>query len=201
MKAKEFYIEQTTQLEQLQKKLLQKKNNFAWLRMANMATVAAVLYFVSPFGWVYSIPLALILLFTFVQLIYKDLANKEAIAHTNQLLLVNEGELKALEHNYFQFGNGIEHTPKEHYYANDMDIFGHASLFQFLNRTVSEMGSGQLALWLLHPSTAHEIPPRQEAVKELSQKMIWAQQLQAYGKENPIRISTKDRLQFWLSEP
>ena len=201
MKAKEFYTEQTTQLKQLQKKLLQKKNNFAWLRLANMAAVAAVLYFVSPLGWVYSITLALILLFTFVQLIYKDLANKEAIAHTNQLLLINEGELKALEHNYFQFGNGIEHTPKEHYYANDMDIFGHASLFQFLNRTVSEMGSSQLALWLLHPATSQQIPARQEAVKELSQKMTWAQELQAYGKEKPIRISTKDRLQFWLSEP
>ena len=201
MAAKEFYIKQTEQLEAQQKNLLKKKNNFAWLRLANTLSIIAALYFLSPFGWLYSIAAALLLIVCFIQLLYRDIANKEAIAHTAQLLRINKAELDALEHHYFQFDGGSQHIPKEHFYANDMDIFGHASLFQFFNRTVSEMGSWQLAQWLLQPATANEIPLRQEAVKELSQKTTWAQHLQAHGKENAIRIDTKERLQHWLTEP
>jgi DNA mismatch repair ATPase MutS len=201
MKAKEFYTAQTKQLHEQQKKLLQKKNNFAWLRLGNMLAIIAALYFLYPLGWAYSIMAALVLAFIFVQLIYKDLANKEAIAHSTQLLLINEGELKALDHQYFHFADGTEHIPKEHFYANDMDIFGHASLFQFLNRSVSEMGSRQLAEWLLQPAAPEEIPGRQEAIKELSSKMLWNQRLLAHGKENPIKLRTKEILQYWLYEP
>ncbi len=200
MTAEKFYGDQIIALNKQQKKLLLKKNYFGWLRLANIVAIAAAFYFLWPLGWIYVYPLAAILLFIFIQLIYKDLANKEAIAHTAQLLLINEAEENALQHYYFNFNNGSQHTPKDHYYANDMDIFGHASLFQFLNRTVSEMGSAQLAQWLLQPAAPEEIPQRQTAIKELSQKISWGQNLQAHGKKNPIALTTKDRLQYWLNE-
>ena len=50
--------------------------------------------------------------------------------------------------NYYHFDDGIEHIPKEHPYANDLDIFGRASLFQYINRTTSEPGSKKLAEFL-----------------------------------------------------
>jgi hypothetical protein len=196
-----FYTEQISLLQHEQRKLIQKKNYFAWLRLGSIVAIIGALYFLWPLGWSYIIPVLMLLLFIFIQLIYKDLANKDAIAHTATLLQINEAEINALQHNYFQFDNGTQHTPKNHYYANDIDIFGHASLFQFLNRTVSEMGSAQLAQWLLQPATREDIMSRQEAVKEISHKKKWLQELQALGKENPIRIRTLERLQFWLYEP
>ena len=201
MTAKEFYDGQVSVLLAEQRKLLKKKNNFTWLRLANIALLVAAIYFTWPYGWLYSAAAVLLLLVLFVQLIYRDLFNNEAIAHNRHLLRINENELAALAHQYFQFADGHEHSPKDHLYANDLDIFGHASLFQFVNRTVSEMGSAQLAQWLLYPATAEEIPQRQDAVKELGTKIPWGQKLQAHGKEVRINIRTKERLQNWLDEP
>jgi predicted ATPase len=82
-----------------------------------------------------------------------------------------------------------------------MDIFGHASLYQFINRTTSQIGTVQLATWLLQPASISEITERQAAIKELSEKTKWRQQLQAYGKEKTIQLNTQTRLQQWIQEP
>ena len=200
MTAQEFYSKTAAELRDQQQKLQRIKSNFAWLRLANIVAIGAALYYLNPYGWLIAISAAVILSIIFIQIIYKDLDNTTAIAHNVQLLSVNEDELKALQHHYFHFADGARHTPKDHFYANDMDIFGHASLFQYLNRTVSEMGSERLAGWLLNPAAAAEIQSRQEALKELATKIIWCQHLQAHGKENPVRISTRERLQHWLNE-
>ncbi|RYF90613.1 MAG: hypothetical protein EOO03_03310, partial [Chitinophagaceae bacterium] len=201
MTAKEFYSTRLNQLTAQQSKLLRKKNNFAWLRLANILLLIAAIYFTWPMGWAYVAVSVVVLLILFAQIIYRDLANRAAIAHNQQLININQNELKALAHEYFQFENGSEFSPKEHLYANDLDVFGHASLFQFCNRTVSEMGAAQLAQWLLRPATAGEILQRQEAVKELAEKHTWHQNLQALGKQVPVTLRTQQRLEGWLQEP
>ena len=42
--------------------------------------------------------------------------------------------------------------PKIHDYAADIDIFGQASLFQFIHRSTSQQGHQTLANWLLQPA-------------------------------------------------
>ncbi len=201
MTAQEFYKGKAEQLRKQQTILLRRKSNFAWLRLANIVAVGAALYFLYPYGWLVAIAVSLVLAIIFVQLIFRDLANSASLAHHAKLIQINDDEIKATNGQYYQFPGGTEHIPKDHYYANDMDIFGHASLFQYLNRTVSEMGSVTLAGWLLAPANAPEILNRQEAIKELSTKITWGQHLQGYGKENPVTIRTKDRLQHWVTEP
>ncbi len=142
-----------------------------------------------------------LLIAVFIRLVYKDLANKEAIKHVENLLAVNDSEMRALEGDYFQFPDGAEHLPKDHLYAADIDIFGHASLFQFINRTNSEMGAECLSGWLLQPAEPSVIVARQEAVKELSAKMQWRQELQAVGRETSLKRSTLTRLRSWVNEP
>ncbi len=200
MTAAAFYKERKIHLEEEQENLIKKKTLFAWLRLGCIIAIIAGFYFLVPIGLGVTIPVVAILLFIFVQLIYRDIANKTAIAHHKELLQINQAEILALQGEYYHFADGTQHIPKEHFYANDMDIFGHASLFQYLNRTVSEMGSAQLAHWLLEPAVALDISARQDAVKEMSQKSAWVQNLQAYGKENRVSFSTKNRLQAWLHE-
>ena len=180
---------------------LKKKSTLAWLRFFAVAAIIAALYFIWPAGKIYAIITAVIILIAFVQLILADLKNKKAIEHTKNLIAVNESELKALEHNYYHFEEGASLMPKEHPYANDLDIFGRASLFQYFNRTTSEMGSQNLAEWLLYPANKETVLLRQQAVKELTQKGEWRQQLQAYGKEKKITGATSQRLQEWLLQP
>jgi predicted DNA-binding protein YlxM (UPF0122 family) len=198
MTPRNFYDHRITTLEQEHKKLVYKRWAFSWMRFACMVAIIAVFYFFIP-DWTVVAPLAVALLIAFRLLIYRDISNKEAIAHNRELLKINEAEIQALQHHY-AFGDGSQHIMHEHFYANDMDIFGPASLFRFLNRTVSEMGSAQLANWLLNPADKNDILTRQQAVKELSTKNIWLQNLQAFGKQSSINMLTYNRLQHWLYE-
>jgi hypothetical protein len=201
MIAASFYNTRLQQLQQLQQQLLRKKNIFAFVRFACMAAIGLTAWLLWPLDWHYAIGLMALLLFIFVRVVYKDLANRWRIKNTLTLIQINNNELKAGQHDFTAFNNGNEYAPKEHYYANDMDIFGSSSLFQFTNRTVSAMGGERLANWLLHPAEPAVIAARHEAVKELSNNIIWCQELQAFGKENPIQLHTRDQLCQWVQEP
>src|SRR5690606_26473905 len=115
--------------------------------------------------------------------------------------LINEEELKNLAHDYYDFPDGAQHMPKDHPYANDLDIFGRASLFQYINRTTSEAGSEFLAGMLSGPADIDTIYSRQGAVKELASKPEWIQELQAFGRKKKITLQTQKRLNDWMQEP
>lgn len=179
--------------------LLTKKSQLGWGRFFMMAAIIASIYLVVNSGLVYLVA-TLLLTIIFVRLVYADTNNKNSIGHTRHLIQINEDELTALAGNYYHFEDGAMHTPHDHLYASDIDLFGRASLFQYINRTTSEMGSATLADWLLNPATEDIITQRQVAVKELSAITQWRQQLQAFGKEKKIGLQTKERLQKWMEE-
>jgi hypothetical protein len=196
-----YYKERITSLQQQLQQLLSKKSLLGWLRFAVVVLLIAAFYFLLPLGWIYVTVSAVILSIIFTRLLFTDLRNKTAIENTRHLITINEDELKALAHNYYHFADGLEHLLKEHLYANDLDIFGRASLFQYLNRTGSEMGSSVMADWLLHGADTNMLQQRQVGVKELSAVTEWRQQLQAFAKEKKIQAATKNRLQQWFAEP
>ncbi|HEV8370777.1 MAG TPA: hypothetical protein VGQ39_22705 [Pyrinomonadaceae bacterium] len=55
-----------------------------------------------------------------------------------------------------------------HQYANDLDLFGRASLFELLSRARTRVGEETLASWLLAPAPKEVIKARQTAVVELT---------------------------------
>ena len=196
-----FYRTRIESLRQQLKKLEQKKSIFGWLRFGSVAAIIAAFYFLYSLGIWYAIIAGILLLIIFTKLLIADLKNKSAIAHTGYLLKINNDEIKILTGDYYSFPEGDKHIPEDHLYANDLDIFGKASLFQYINRTTSEMGSYKLAEYLQIPAAYKVILQRQTAVKELSKKVEWIQDLQAKGKEKEITFSTKKRLDSWISEP
>ncbi|MBL0202418.1 MAG: hypothetical protein IPP81_20355 [Chitinophagaceae bacterium] len=200
MRPGEYYNGRVIALQDDLKLLTKKRTMLAWLRFAVVAGIIACCYFLLPLGLLYCIIPGILLLFLFTRLIFADLNNKSLIEHTKKLLTVNENELKALSHNYYHFAEGREYIPKEHFYANDLDIFGHASLYQYINRTGSEMGSGSLAAWLSIPAEPETILKRQEAIKELVKQSAWRQELQAYGLAKRIKLETTTRLQNWFAD-
>ncbi len=195
------YQDRLHKIKSQQKKRLTKKSLFAWLRLVNVAAIAATFTWLGPIHLLLAVCTAIVLLAIFIRLIYRDLSNRSAIKQLGILYSINEEELLALKGHYFQFGDGMTHMIKDHPYAADIDILGHASLFQLVNRTTSAPGEAQLAQWLLHPAPSDEILRRQEAVKELSGKTEWQQALRAYGKRSSIQEQTVRRLQQWIAEP
>ncbi len=194
----EFYKQRLVLLQTDLNHLYKKKSMLGWFRFTAIAGVIAAVYFLLPYGIWYSIITGTLLLMLFIRLVFADFKNKFSINHLKLLIKINDDELNAIAGNYLYFKNGSEHIPKEHFYATDLDIFGHASIFQYINRTNSEMGSGTLADWLLNPAKAEDISKRQASVKELSAQPIWRQELQAFGAAEKIQNETVVRLQKWF---
>ena len=199
MKPEPFYTKRLEDLKQSFIVLQKKKSMLAWLRFATVIAILMAVYFLFAHGWPYVVTACLLLSILFTRLVFADLKNRSAMEHTRFLVSINENELKALQHDYYRFSDGIEHMPREHAYAADLDIFGHASLYQFINRTSSDMGGNTLAQWLLNPSEKEIILQRQTAVKELAAQPGWIQKLQAFGAARKIRTETQTRLQDWFN--
>src|SRR5687768_1205223 len=122
---REIYYQHRLQDLQLQLTVqLKNKSKLGWLRFVVALCIIVGIYFLWPGGLVVVIPASLILLTVFVRLVFADNKNKYAIQHTRHLIKINEDEVKALADDYYHFAEGNEFIPKDHLYANDLDIFG-----------------------------------------------------------------------------
>ena len=186
MEPEKFYQQRIVSLKEEHAVLLKKKSLVAWLRFAAIVALATAIYLLLPVGAGYTFLVAVLLLALFIRLILVDLKNKNAIKNNQHLQKINEAELQVLAHQYYGFDDGNKYAPAIHSYSNDLDIFGRASLFQYCNRTTSDMGGSTLAYWLLNPENIDMILQRQQAIKELTTVTEWRQQLQAYGMEQKI---------------
>ncbi|HTI38569.1 MAG TPA: hypothetical protein VL484_13465 [Vicinamibacterales bacterium] len=84
----------------------------------------------------------------------------------------------------------------DHVYANDLDLFGHGSLFELLSIARTRTGEAHLAEWLLAPADAPEIQERQHAVEELAPELDLREQLALIGADVDRTVQT-DRLIDW----
>src|SRR6185295_13481562 len=66
-------------------------------------------------------------------------------------------------------------------YALDLDLFGRASLFQFLGPAATPRGRLTLAQWMLRPAARAEILERQAAIAQLAAFETWRADLSAHG--------------------
>ena len=58
----------------------------------------------------------------------------------------------------------VEVPPQYEPVANDLDLFGHASLYQLISQAHTPFGRDTLRDWLLEPAPVAEIADRQQAV-------------------------------------
>jgi hypothetical protein len=125
-------------------------------------------------------------------------ARKEFIG---RLAVINQDEADALSGNLSAFETGSSYTDIKHDFSFDVDIFGTSSLFQYINRTVTDYGMDILAGWLSDPfSISGEIISRQEAIKELAVKDKWRQEFLASGMKIPLGKNEISGLIRWSEE-
>jgi hypothetical protein len=74
--------------------------------------------------------------------------------------------------------NELEHHP----YAFDLDLFGRASLMQWLGPAATAAGTATLQWWLLHAASPSEVGARQQAVQALAGSLDWREQFAAHGR-------------------
>jgi hypothetical protein len=118
------------------------------------------------------------------------------------LALINERELQALNGDYASFPDGAEFVDARHPYTLDLDIFGAGSLFQRFNRTCTEQGRERLANMLASPlQSLPAIKERRAAVAELTEKLDFRQAFQAIGMASAERMSDQQEILDWLKLP
>jgi len=133
-------------------------------------------------------------------IVSKDIDNKNTIKNLETILLINKDEINYLNQNFADKYNGKELEPAHHAYAKDLDVFGNASLFQYINRCNAEQAINLFAERLLQPLSKEKILQQQETIKELSIKTDWWQQFQAYGMNEKVTIDSERKINRWLAQ-
>ena len=88
----------------------------------------------------------------------------------------------------------------KHLYAEDLDLFGRASLFELLSTARTAAGERILASWLLGPGELDAVLARQQAVAELRDRLDLREEIALMGEE--VRAAVDDRaLETWGSRP
>ncbi len=91
------------------------------------------------------------------------------------------------------------HDPA-HLYAQDLDLFGPASLFELLSIARTRAGEETLAAWLMAPADVPEIRARQQATSDLTERLDLREALSLAGTD--VRASVRsDALVTWAEEP
>lgn len=195
-----YYNERIIELISTISRLKKKALILSWLRLFSFLATIAAGWLLWPEGLIPAFSGVIAGLVFFIIFVNRDLDNKTAIENTSRLLAICRNEQLALEHHFYQFPDGASYMDTQHPYANDLDLFGHASLFQYINRTESEQAGRLLADWLLEPASAETILQRQKAVDALSAIPEWNEQLQSHGAAKKITLSAELHICQWMEE-
>ena len=179
--------------------LIKQKSWVSWSRLVAIVAAIAAFYFLYPIYLGFAIGAAMLCIAVFLRLVVMAVSIGKKIDNLNRLIAINEQEIATANGQYVSLPDGKKYLPTLHPYANDLDIFGRASLYQYINRTTSEQGGAVLANWLLQPAATEAIYQRQEAAKELQNQHEWRQQMQAHGQAEPITMATQQKIKTWLA--
>jgi len=135
----------------------------------------------------------------FFWLIQKAGHVRRAINYRKILIRINEAEQLALQGDHTSFDPGSHWIDFHHEYSYDLDIFGEHSIYRMVNRTGTPQGSETLAALLMNPGTDHLlIRQRQEAAKELKERLSWRQDFLATARESNWEDAQNQNARSWL---
>ncbi len=143
-----------------------------------------------------------VLVIIFIWMVSKHKRIKAQANYWESLVRINENAMRRLEGKWVEFPNtGERFVDPEHRYSADLNIFGQASLFQYVNSTTSLVGEARLAQMLIAPASLTEIEQRQQALQELSPRLDWRQHFQATGMlDNSNKTGDLEKLLTWAEE-
>lgn len=183
-----FYKEQIEKHTALLEKAKKKHRFYTFARLAAFLLIVVSWYFI---GWgTVLLIVAALETALFVYLVNKWLDAKIEKEKEELYIQLNQNELSVLAGNWSSFQDGNEFKSGQHPYANDMDLFGPKSVYQYMNRTVLPMGAVRLAETLA--SGAKDKTTNQAIIQELSENIEWMQQ---FVVESKVYLKNEERRQ------
>jgi hypothetical protein len=158
------------------------------LSLVKLGLISGAVYFLFRVALHYS-RFALIAFFSFLGVfVLAALVHERFIKKRNfhkTLREINRDEQKALKGDFLECSDGREFEDDDHAYISDLGIFGPRSLFHFLNRTTTSLGKKTLSDWLTYfpdPQGMEPLEKKHEAVKDLSERIDFRQNVLAHGR-------------------
>jgi hypothetical protein len=182
--ADEIYTRRVDSFSALEKRYLARERTATRLRVALFLLAAAMFFFGRNHPWAtaaFSAGGAAVLGF-FAAVVYHEHLRRQ-IRRNALMRQINQQALARLQRDWAAMPEREVSLPPEHQaVADDLDLFGHASLFQWLCAANTPIGLETLRDWLLEPASIDEIPRRQQAVAELAPKLELRQALDLEGR-------------------
>ena len=179
----QFYKEEAASLASGERSLTRKSNILAGCRLMLFFGIAAsVWYTVRTGGGIIGILLTTASLILYMAAMKADSRLGKKAGRLRARKETCENESACLRGDFTPFTDGAEFTDLQHEYSYDLDIFGPASLFQRINRTITQKGKEALAARLTTLPVAEEtITRNREAVEELAGLTQWRLRFISHG--------------------
>ncbi|MFO8147077.1 MAG: MutS-related protein [Bacteroidota bacterium] len=191
-----FYTREREHQEHLLASANKKLNISSLIRLVVFLLAAfGVYYFFSEIRIAGIIAAVAIVIFLILVSRHTDLKHKRD--KIKELVRINELELRVLQRKFSDLPTGKEFEDPLHAFSQDIDLFGKGSFFQYLNRTSLKEGKRRLA-HLLTENSIENIPEKQEAIKELAEKVTWRQEFTAVA--HLVKTETEsDQVLNWFN--
>jgi len=184
MGKKDEFKKRLDNFKKLEDQKRQQANKLSNLRLLAFLLGAAVsiLLFIKA-GLFYGFIVLPIALIAFLYLIVKHNRISREQKKLNCMADINRRYIDRMNSDWVNFSDcGQEFVNASHPYTGDLDIFGPKSLFQWVNTANTYYGRKMLCELLENPDkNTYAIEKRQKAVKELSEKLDFCQELQCEG--------------------
>ena len=156
---------QETEVKEINKSL----NNISLARLglflAEIFLVSITIYF--GYYWPVGILMCMPVL-AFMVLVKRQTAKEQELNYAEKLLFVYQNEVDVMLTGKNKYKDGKEFEDEYHPYSSDLDLYGHASLYAFVNRSNTVNGMKLLAGSFIKPADLKTILDRQEAITELT---------------------------------
>lgn len=196
MSALDFYSSRKELFQQQRAEVIGQQRLFRIARLAVFLLVAGLVYFLlGNWMWVGINLVVGIIVFTFLVFRSTDLSKKRS--YLEALIEINQTELNVLNGIWENLPDGEEFKQDDHAFSQDLDLFGRASFFQYVNRAALKRGRENVARMLASNDCEH-IKEKQEAVRELAQKAEWRQDYTAHGSLIQSKVS-EDAIVAWFN--
>ena len=180
--------------------LKRKSKRVSWLRMLFFIAFAGflILFFSVERHFLFLI-FSLLSLVSFVILVKRYAKLEDKLKIVSFKIQIMKEELLFLDHEYSQRDTGMSYATMNPFLANDFDLFGKVSLFQYVNRCTTRIGRMRLAQSLCSPDKETDvIHAKQKAIGELSGKTDFMHDFQANGRSIPENGHEIASLQTWI---
>jgi len=134
----------------------------------------------------------------FLYLVKKYENVKTEMLYWQKVREINETELRVSDGDFHHLPTGGSYLQSGHAFSHDIDLFGHGSFFQFINRTTTIPGKNLLA-GIFNSNETNNIHRKQEAIKELSDKVDFRQDFSA--KSMMVETEPReDKMLAWFND-